>query len=164
MKYSCLLLIFALSITHYCSGQASLQGSLVSAYQQSTNGSSSVEWAVGETINETFSKDNFSVSSGLTANISAFITDTEEAVTLYKVHSFPNPFSKVLTIESTEIQFNEVTVDFINVAGKKVEVSQTERQGHRISFSTEHLPSGFYIMTIKHTDKTPLIHIKLIRE
>lgn len=165
MKISFICYIFVFSLADYCLGQSSIQGNLVSASQQSTKNNFSIEWILGDIFSETFIEKNFSLSTGLIAtNNVLLITSTQDGIEAYRIRSFPNPFVNVLTIESSEFSLNDAGIDFFDVQGKKIELPAAAIQSHKISFSTEHLKSGLYILKIRPVNNRPLIHIKIIRE
>lgn len=157
-----IFVVLIVSISQYGWCQSYIQGGIVSAYNQSDNNNYSAEWTIGEIINETFSTDNFTVSSGLTES-TLVITNIQEHES-FQMRSFPNPFSRILSIESSKLDFKDLKFDFIDALGKRIEIPVLSMQKESVSFFTEDLKSGLYILIIKSKDKTPLVHIKLIRE
>jgi hypothetical protein len=139
---------------------------LVSASHHESNSSYATQWAVGEIFNESFESGGISVSSGLNENNIVFIvTDVEtRSDEMKKIHAFPNPMTGVLKIESKSFVTNELAFDFTNGSGKKVIVPLLGFEEDGVTFNTEELPSGFYILAIKNLKTTQTAYIKLIQK
>ncbi|MFZ6014275.1 MAG: T9SS type A sorting domain-containing protein [Bacteroidota bacterium] len=141
--------------------KTSITGDLVSGYQQAANTSYSAEWVIGEVITETFKSGSSILSSRLTesAYIVTSVSDGPESV---HVRAFPNPFVTMLTVEAPGVDFTKSVVEFYDSQGRQVNVGLTDTQKYQITFSTEVLPSGVYVLRVKHHQKS--IQIKVIRK
>jgi len=67
---------------------------------------------------------------------------------------YPNPCNEVLTIDLTSENYQNTSIDFINVLGQKVKtVILSEKT---INIQTENIPSGIYTIVIKRETGLPL--------
>jgi hypothetical protein len=161
-----LLLIFVLILSRTGLSQTNVVHNLVAASHHATNASYSTQWAIGEIFTGAFESGGISVSNGLNeTNVVFIVTDLEtQNNELKKIHAFPNPMTGVLTIESGNFQTNELTFDFTDGSGKKINVPMIDLEADAARFNTEALPSGFYILGITNLKTTQTAYIKLIQK
>jgi hypothetical protein len=157
-----LLIFFSSCILSPAISQTNISGNLVSAYQSASNSTYSVEWNIGEVLNETFETGDYIVSSGLP--VISIVAGIDEVNEIDKIRLFPNPFSNTVTVESDVLQLNNLEFNFFDALGKKMNVNAMTMKSNQAIFFTEYLPSGIYILAISQDNKKLLTHIKLIRE
>lgn len=155
--------LLSLLAAHLCWSQSTLQGNLVGGYQQSSTITYSTEWTIGEVINESFTINDWVVSSGLTGS-HEIVTSTSGEPESTALQSFPNPFANTLTIESAETDLLLSTFEFHDAIGKQVNVPIVHTEETRITFSTENLSSGLYVITIRPHHQGIIKNLKVIRK
>lgn len=62
---------------------------------------------------------------------------------------FPNPVNNLLTIQSSEINLNDVSIEIENCVGQKILSKQMTKSSESIQLNTALLPTGFYFVTLK---------------
>jgi OmpA-OmpF porin, OOP family len=65
---------------------------------------------------------------------------------------YPNPFSEKITIEFSFFQISEITVDLIDLFGKKIKSIQTNNT-KKIEIFRDELPCGIYFLSVSSSSK-----------
>lgn len=74
---------------------------------------------------------------------------------------YPNPVNDQLTIELKTNDLQGILVDFIDLQGRTIEVSQVEIIDNQIKINTLHLPNGLYHCVVSDKNKQMLLRQKL---
>ena len=74
-----------------------------------------------------------------------FVEETVEAITL---SLYPNPVSKVLTVEYDTDAVNGVNIQILDITGRQVMRMHSENEGDQVQFNVANLQSGYYFIQI----------------
>jgi hypothetical protein len=124
----------------------------------------SVEWIIGELVVEPIHTTNFITSSLMGSEIKFIVTGPEAASGLQAFYPFPNPFSKSVTITSTDQSLTDLEFELKDVVGKSIVLPVLHHDSERVEFLTEGLASGIYFIQVRNPDNKLLTNFKIIRE
>ena len=74
-----------------------------------------------------------------------FVEETTAAITL---SLYPNPVSKVLTVEYDTDAVNGVNIQILDITGRQVAKMQSDNEGDQVQFNVSNLQSGYYFIQI----------------
>jgi hypothetical protein len=165
-KKSFVLIVCLVIAGHPAYSQLNVVSNFVTASHHETNSAYTTQWAIGEIFTGTFSAGGVSVSNGLSeTNIVFIVTDIEtKSDDLQKIQAFPNPMTGHLTINTQNVMANDLEFVFSDGRGRVVEPPTIRHDQHSVTFNTEGLASGFYLLAIKNLKTTQTAFIKLIQQ
>ncbi|MGB1207384.1 MAG: T9SS type A sorting domain-containing protein [Chitinophagales bacterium] len=74
-----------------------------------------------------------------------FVEETTKAIDL---NLYPNPVSKVLTVEYDTDATNSVNIQILDITGRQIMNMQSENDGDQVQFNVANLQSGYYFIQI----------------
>jgi hypothetical protein len=123
------------------------------------NGSTQIDFTIGETVIETISDGNNTLTQGL-HQTQLLITSLEDLDINFLVDIFPNPTSEFLNLRIEE--YEALSFQLFDVTGKLL--NQALITAKETSVNVSEYPKGTYLLTLTHQESKKIKTYKVIKK